>query len=62
MSQYVGSVGSSLRRRVVGECRCGETPVIHTVTDNTNLNCGKKKFGDAKITGIIMRKVVDFLS
>jgi len=38
-------VGSSLRRRVVGECRCGETPVIRIVTDNTNLNCGRKFWG-----------------
>jgi len=45
MSQSVGYVGSSLRRRVVGECRCGETPVIRTVTNNTNPNCGKKFWG-----------------
>ena len=30
------------RRRVVSECKCGEIPVIRTVTDNTNPNCGKK--------------------
>jgi hypothetical protein len=45
MGQSVGYVGSSLRRRFVTECRCGEETVIRTVTDNTNPNCGKRFWG-----------------
>ncbi|RHN57048.1 putative transcription factor GRF family [Medicago truncatula] len=45
MGQSYGSVGSSMRRRAVTECRCGEETVIRTVTDNTNPNCGKKFCG-----------------
>jgi hypothetical protein len=40
-----GSVGSSLRRRSVPNCRCGENAVIRTVTDPLNPNCGKKFWG-----------------
>jgi len=36
------SVGSSLRRRSVPSCRCGENVVIRTVNDALNPNCGKK--------------------
>ena len=40
-----GSVGSSLRRRSVPNCRCGENVVMRTVTDALNPNCGKKFWG-----------------
>jgi hypothetical protein len=45
MGQSIGSVGLSLRRRTVAECRCGEETLIRTITDNTNLNCGKRFWG-----------------
>jgi len=45
MAQSVGYVGSSLRRRIVTECRCGELLVICTIIDNTNSNFGKRFWG-----------------
>ncbi|KEH19683.1 GRF zinc finger protein [Medicago truncatula] len=45
MGQSIGSVGSSLRRRTVAQCRCGEETVIRTITDNTNPNCGRRFWG-----------------
>jgi len=45
-SSYASSsVGSSLRRRSIPNCRCGENVVIRTVTDALNPNCGKKLWG-----------------
>ncbi|RHN67347.1 putative transcription factor GRF family [Medicago truncatula] len=45
MGQSAGSVGSSLRKRAITECRCGEESVVRTVTDGYNPNCGKKLWG-----------------
>jgi len=45
MSELSGCVGSTMRKRAIFECRCGEETVVRTVTDSHNPNCGKKFWG-----------------